>query len=231
MKYYITDENAYKLPQNDFVPDLRWNEAIPMLYFCEEYDGTETVKLACTQHSFVSAYRQKQITKAWAEFLRREQYPMKTVQFCTRTPQSIFDAICTQKSITSLRFKWLATPTIEAIAQMKQLKALQISSGSSMIDLSPLSELTELETLVLGSTKKVTDYSPLGKLKNLKELVICSYPTHAPADIMTMESDAFLEEMPQLDYIDFGDVRIQHQTVLTPTNAEKYTFACFRLKS
>ena len=229
MKYYMTDEAAYKLP-DEILPDLRQDQSIPTLHFCEEYDGAVTVKLACSQHSGVSDYRQKQITKAWAEFLCREQYPMKTVQFCTRTPQSVFDAICSQNRITSLRFKWLAVSTIDAIAQMKQLKALQIECGSSITDLSPLSELTELETLVLGSTVKVTDYSPLGRLKNLRQLVICSYSTRIPADVMTMESDAFLEEMPQLEYIDLGEVRIQHQTVLTPTNAEKYTFACFRLK-
>lgn len=231
MKYYMTDENVFRLPEDDFIPDLRRNKSISSLHFCEEYNGAETVNLACTQHSLVSEYRQTQITKAWAEFLRKEQYPMKTVQFCTRTPQAIFDAICTQKNITSLRFKWLAVPKIEAIAQMKQLKALQIELGSSITDLSPLSKLDKLETLILGSTVKVTDYSPLGKLKNLKELVVCSYSTRVPADVMTMESDAFLAQLPNLQYLDFGDVKIQNQTVLNPANAGRYAFACFRLQS
>ena len=155
---------------------------------------------------------------------------MKTVQFCTRTPKAIFEAICTQQSVTSLRFKWLAVSDISAIAQMKQLKALQIELGSSITDLSPIGELTELETLVLGSTVKITDYSLLGRLKNLKELVICSYPTRVPGDVMTMESDAFLTELPDLYYLDLADVKILRRTVLTPASAEKYGFACFRME-
>ena len=231
MNYYMTDKTLFRLPQDDFIPDLRQNKDIPFLYVCEYYDGAETVKLTCTQHSGVSEYQQKQITSAWAKFLQKEQYPMKTVQFCTRTPKAIFEAICTQQSVTSLRFKWLAVSDISAIAQMKQLKALQIELGSSITDLSPIGELTELETLILGSTVKVTDYSPLGKLKSLKELVICSYPTRVPGDVMTMESDAFLAQLPNLQYLDFGDVKIQNQTVLNPANARRYAFACFRLQS
>ena len=230
MNYYMTDKTLFRLPQDDFILDLRQNKDIPFLYVCEDYDGAETVKLTCTQHSGVSEYQQKQITSAWAKFLQKEQYPMKTVQFCTRTPKAIFEAICTQRSVTSLRFKWLAVSDISAIAQMKQLKALQIELGSSITDLSPIGELTELETLVLGSTVKITDYSLLGRLKNLKELVICSYPTRVPGDVMTMESDAFLTELPDLHYLDLADVKILRRTVLTPTSAERYEFACFRIE-
>lgn len=230
MQYYTTDENLFRLPQDGFIPDLRQNKDIPFLHFCEDYDGAETLKLSCTQHSGVSEYQQKRITEAWAKFLQTEQYPMKTVQFCTRTPKAVFEAICTQKSVTSLRFKWLAVSDIQAIAQMKQLKALQIELGSSVTDLSPIGKLTELETLVLGSTVKITDYSPLGNLKKLKELVICSYPTRVPEDVMTMESDGFLEHLPALDYLDLTDVKILRRTVLTPTSAGKYGFACFRIE-
>lgn len=235
MRYYITDERALKIPDRDFVEDLRQDGTIPFLHEWGEYDGAATVKLCCTQHwnAFyrpdVTAYKQRTLTQAWAEFLSGGQLPIKIVQFCTRTPQSIFDAICTQRGVTSLRFKWLAAADIRAIAGMEQLKKLEIDLGASITDLTPIGDLSALETLVLGSTVKVCDYSPLGRLKHLKELVICSYPTRVPPDVMHMETDAFLADMPKLRYLDLSDVRIERQVFLNEANAARYAFAYFRL--
>lgn len=230
MKLFETDRSVARDSSVNLVPDMRRDPTMPTVAYPQEYDDQAAIKLVCTQHSeILSDKRQKEVTKGWVAFLSEQPLPLQRVQLVTRTPKSVFEAICRQKTIEELRFKWLATADLSPITQLKDLKKLQIELGSSLADLSPLSELTKLETLILGSTKKVTDYSPLGKLHNLKELVICSYPTRVPGDVMHMESDAFLSQMPALSYLDLADVRIHQRLFLNEETATRYDYACFRL--
>lgn len=198
---------------DDFIEDLSLNRDIPILSYPEEYDGQEHIKLACTQHtnnrsvfSPMTPYKQKKITQEWADFLSLNKLSLKSVQFCTKTNQQIFDAICTQDSITSLRFKWCCVPNISNIAKLKNLKKLFIGLGTSITDISAVGELPELEVLRIGNTAKVSDYSALGKLKKLKVLYICGGDTLNPVTI-TMKSDSFIGELDSLQYLALGDVK------------------------
>ena len=223
---FCTDKKSEKLIYTDFVRDLRYDESCPSIYYPKEYDGQEVCKFCCTQHTMVSDYKQKKITEEWVDFLTGNKLPLQEVQFCTKTPEKIFKAICTQESIESLRFKWLGCKDINDIANLKNLKSLFIECGSSIEDLSPIAELENLEVLILGSTVKITDYTPLGKLKNLKVLGICSYQTRD--DVLTMSSDEFIKDLTGLEYLELSDVKIHKRTFLMPENVGHLKYCRFR---
>ena len=193
---------------NDFVRDLRYDDKYPVLQKVSEYDGQEIVKLTCTQHSelLFSEEESRRITKDWVEFLKSKELNFKEVQICTKTPQNIFDAICMQSSIESLRIKWLSCKDLSAISQLKNLKKLFIESGTSIENISPISELENLEVLILGSTKKVKNYNSLGKLTKLKVFGVCSYQIRD--DVMEMDSIDFIEKLTNLEYLELWNVRI-----------------------
>ena len=125
MNYCYINKKNQKNAYLDFVKDLCFDNTISFKRFPKDYNGDETVKFACTQHSkvidfkeTVSDYERNKITKSWVDFLSSEQLPLKEVQFCTVTPQKIFDAVCTQATIESLRFKWLKCKDINAISNL-----------------------------------------------------------------------------------------------------------------
>ena len=188
-----------------YMPDMREREDVPTLFFPEEYAGQQSVKLCCTQHfnpfyrPDITEYRQKKITKAWADFLNGDIQPMETVQFCTKTNRAIFDAVCHQENIRFLWFKWCAVTDLSRINQLKNLKGLYIGLGSMVEDISPIGELENLEVLRLGNTTKVTDYSALGRLRNLKALEIVGHDTLEPVAIKA-RSDAFLAQLDRLEW-------------------------------
>lgn len=217
---------------DEFVGEHRWDKSIPFIHYPYEYNGDELMKLCCSQHSRVVAgeetisdYQRKKITDSWVEYLREQILPVKEVQACTIVPQRVFDVLCNQTSIESLRIKVLRGKNVDNITKLINLKKLFIESASGLLDIRPIAQLPNLEVLILGNTKKITDYSPLGKLKNVKVFGICSYPGHN--SIMYMDDDSFMREMSALSYVDMFDVRIGKQTFLTPENVKAMDFAAF----
>lgn len=192
----------------DFVRDLRFCESYPYIYYPKEYNGQNAVKLCCSQHKgFISEKRQKQITTSWANFLSENTLPLKEVQVCTKLNQGVFDALCTQASLESLRIKWFIGKNIDNICQLENLQKLFIENGSRIEDITPLSRLKNLEVLILGETLRVEDYSCLSKITSLKVLGICAYQTHYNTKIK-MNSTEFIKTMDSLEYVDIQDVVI-----------------------
>lgn len=205
---------------DDFVRSLMWCGDDMTIEHPRDYSGQEAVKLVCSQHrvyesvfEYLSAddskeYEriQRRYTAEWVRFLQTEMLPVKEVHVCSSVNQKVFDALCRQSTIESLRIKRLTCKQIDAIVSLRSLKKLFIECGSSITDISPLAGLTGLEVLILGQTKNVHDYSALAALKSLKVLGICSYPTYLNATIK-VDNLGFLNEMPSLEYVDIMDVR------------------------
>lgn len=236
MQYYCHNPSAEKSIYTDFVRDLREMDDIPSIKFPSEYNGQEIIKLCCTQHTDIdwatntdrmTDARQRKITSEWVDFLTANQLPLKEVQICTFTPQKIFNALCTQSSIASLRVKWLRCDDITAIAGMKHLKKLFIERAPSLTDISPLASLKELEVLILGDAMKLRDYSPIGEIKSLQMLGICRYQTATDSRKMKMQSDAFLAGLPDLRYLDLQDVVMEERSFLSPESVSAMDFARF----
>ncbi|MFW6108627.1 MAG: leucine-rich repeat domain-containing protein [bacterium] len=70
------------------------------------------------------------------------------------------------------RYYALSVPAVtrlQRVARLRPLKALRLSCGDAVADLSPLARLTQLESLTLRCTKAV-DLQPLAKLERLEVL-------------------------------------------------------------
>ena len=236
MKYYCHNPSAEKFIYTDFVRDLRESNDVPYIKYPSEYDGQAIIKLCCTQHTDIdwetntdrmTDARQRKITAEWVDFLIGNQLPLKEVQLCTLTPQRIFDALCTQSGIKSLRVKWLRCDDISSITGMKHLKKLVIERAPSVIDISPLASLKELEVLILGDAMKLRDYSLTGKIQSLQMLGVCRYQTSCDSRKMKMQSDAFLAGLPDLRYLDLQDVVIKERAFLSPESVSAMDFARF----
>ena len=183
----------------------------------EDYSGQSSMKMVCSQHPiWIHEYlsdpkgwekKQRAYTREWVEFLKSETLPVKEIHVCSAVNQKVFDALCCQENLASLRIKWLQAKQIDRIVKLKNLKKLFLERASSLSDIDPLTHLENLEVLILGETKKISDYSPLAELKKLKVLGICAYRTSVNATIKVKDL-GFISKMPGLEYVDFHDVRL-----------------------
>ena len=202
---------------NEFVRSLMQRRDLTVRH-PQEYSGQEVIKLVCSQHPVAleetladpNGWKKKQraYTAKWVEFLKREKLPVKEIDVCSAVSQKVFDALCCQDSLESLRIKWLRCRRIDEIVRLKNLKKLFLENASSLEDLSPLAQLEDLEVLILGETRKIDDYSVLAALKKLKVFSICSYQTFVNTTIKVRDLD-FISELPLLTYVDFADVRLK----------------------
>ncbi len=202
---------------DDFVRSLMHEEELTVSH-PQEYSGQKVMKLVCSQHSMTMEYtsspdpqeferRQRKYTAEWVQFLNHEKMPVKEIDVCSSVNQKIFDALCAQDNLESLRIKRLTCKQIDEIVKLKNLKKLFLQNASTVMDISPLAHLENLEVLILGETKKVDDYSALASLKRLKVLGICGYQASVNSVIKVKDLD-FISELPALEYVDFIDVRL-----------------------
>ena len=205
-KYFSISDHS--LIYDNFVRDLRHDRRYPFIINVNEYRGESVIKLCPSQHQDVSSYQQAKITSGFVDFLLSQTYPIKEMQVCTIITQKVFDAICNQSNLESLRIKCFRGNDISSITKLTKLKKLFIESGTGITDISPLANMEQLEVLILGNTKKIFDYSCLGKLHDLKVFGVCWYRTYYGSEKLKMQSDTFLDSMPNLEYVDLFDCKI-----------------------
>ena len=219
---FATEEGHY-LIHDGFVRDLR-ADGTPAVYHPQEYAGQASARFVVSQHpiySFEDLFSppdprevkenerlQRRYTDEWVRFLKNEKLPVREVEIDSRVNQAVFDALCEQENVESLRIKWLTAKQINGVAKLKNLKKLFLECASSLTDISPVASLENLEVLILGQTEKVYDYSSLSALKKLKVLGICTYQTRVYSTIKVKGLD-FISEMHALEYVDFIDVRVK----------------------
>ncbi|MBQ7717993.1 MAG: hypothetical protein IJT38_01665 [Clostridia bacterium] len=207
--YFAKPEDHFRIYGSEFVRDLRCAEnsdAYPTVKRPADYSGQPVIRFAPSQLSGMSPHAQKKLTDEWAAFLTENKLPLTEVQVVTSLVQRVFDGLCMQDSIESLRIKWINCSDISRIRGLTGLKKLFIENGSRLTDISPIADLRYLDTLILGETVKVTDYSCLSALKRLKVFSVCSYQTFIHSRL-TMNSAEFLRYMDQLEYVDILDVK------------------------
>lgn len=211
-------EEHYRIYE-DFVPDLMHRDDLTV-YHPNEYTGQSVIRLVCSQHPIITEFcafsdeelkeinrLQHRYTDEWIRFLNTEKLHVKEVDVCSAVNQKVFDALCKQDSIESLRIKWLKCKQLDEISKLKNLKKLFLERASSLTDISPVSLLENLEVLILCETTKITDYSSLANLKKLKALGICCARASYSTAIKVNDID-FIKKMPSLEYVDFSDVKI-----------------------
>ena len=204
---------------DEFVPSLAHRDDLAV-YHPREYRGQGAIKLVCSQHpvgtdEYVAdpkgwEKKQREYTAEWVAFLKSERMPVKEIDVCSPVDQKVFDALCCQDSIESLRIKWLRCKQINEITKLKNLKKLFLAHASSLEDVSPIALLENLEVLILGETKKIDDYSVLSSLKKLKVFGLCGYQSSVNTVIEVNGLD-FISGLPSLEYVDFIDVRLKRR--------------------
>ena len=207
--HYATPEEHYKIYGNEFVRDLRYKDTadvFPTIIYPRDYNNEPVIRFAPSQHDFMTSYHQNRLTAEWVDYLNSNKLPLKEVHAVTSLTQMVFNALCKQSSIESLRIKWLNCKDISQVVELNHLKKLFIELGTKIEDITPIAKLHDMEVLILGETVKVVDYSPLKELKKLKVFSISRYQTSTKERIKIKSLD-FLNEMKSLEYVDLVDVK------------------------
>lgn len=187
-----------------------------------EYDGEKELVIACTQLG--NGYKpkdKKRILNEWIKFLIDKPNAFTKLNFCTRVPQELFDAICYQSNLVDLHIKWGAYADLSAIKNLKKLKFLYLGSGASVESISPISCLSSLKGLYVENFKKVNNYDALQVLTELESLTICGDGTSP--QYIKVDNIEFLKEMRQLKFFSFLTVRLSsgdYSAVLSLKNLE-----------
>lgn len=187
-----------------------------------EYDGEKELVIACTQLG--NDYKpkdKKRILNEWIELLIDKPNAFTKLNFCTRVPQELFDAICHQSNLVDLDIKWGAYADLSAIKNLKKLKFLYLGSGASVESIDPISCLSSLKGLYVENFKKVNNYDALQVLTELESLTICGDGTGP--QYIKVDNIEFLKEMRQLKFFSFLTVRLSsgdYSPVLSLKNLE-----------
>ena len=207
---FASAEDHYRIYESEFVRDLRYGESrtmFPTVFRPGDYNNDPVIRFAPSQNGALTAKEQRELTNEWISFLNDNSLPLLEVHAVTAISQGVFDGLCSQSTIESLRIKRLVGKDISKIRRLKELKKLFIESGAGIEDVSPLADLSGLEVLILGESVKITDYSRLAALSELRVFSVCSYRTSVSSRLR-MDSADFLDEMPNLGYVDLVDVKM-----------------------
>jgi len=162
-----------------------------------QYKGQKSLVINCTQlgDSFTPQYKtakqKRAVLDEWCDFLRSEQDAFNELDFCTKMPQELFDAVCYQRNLKSLHIKWGSYECLDALVNLSSLKR-----GASVKSIAPIATLTGLESLAVENFQKISDYSALSNLQNLKSLEISG--DGLSPKFIHIESLEFLRQMPGL---------------------------------
>ena len=158
-----------------------------------EYNGESEIIINCTQlddssnSKYKTAKARKNVVNEWCDFLIKNPTAFTELTFCTRMPQELFNAVCSQQNLKKLYIKWGVYPDISKISSVESVE--------------PISKLENLVALTVENFQKIDDYSPLTKLKKLESLTI-EGDCFAPKNIH-IDSIDFLKDMKQLRFFRF----------------------------
>ena len=176
-----------------------------------EYVGQKELTINCTQLGGArrSPSEKKRIVTEWCEFFVENPTAFNRLQFGTRMPQALFDAVCHQQNLECLEIKWGAYKDLTAIENLKKLKFLDIGSGAGVESLRPIGRLVTLNGLCLENFQKISDYSELTSLQQLESLSI--HGDGMGPQYVKVDSVEFLREMPQLRSLSLLTIRLQNK--------------------
>jgi Leucine-rich repeat (LRR) protein len=195
-----------------------------------EYNGEEKLTINCTQlgDSFTPQYKtqkdKKRVVSEWCEFLQQNHTAFTELHFCTRMPQELFDAVCSQKQLKQLDIKWGAYKDISAIENLTNIELLHIGSGSSVESIKPISKLKNIVALSVENFQKIANYDDFADLTTLESLSIVG-DRMAPKFIKIDNID-FVKKMSQLRYFRLLTEQLQskdYTPILALNNVEHLT--------
>jgi len=151
-----------------------WNRAEdwppPTVQSPDEFDGGERLCVACTQTD-LSDSAQRKLVRQWRELLP-SLADVKYLWLNSRTPQSLFDSACRMPALQGLWVKWSGVKSIDAAAELPNLRAFHLGSSTGVQSIEVLAKLTRLQWLGLENLKQIETLEPLRHLRELIGLAI-----------------------------------------------------------
>lgn len=117
----------------------------------DEYDGSETINLACTQTG-LSAREQRNLVATWCDLL--PELPVKTALFSTKATQGLFDAVIANPRLEALFVKWSSVKSIAVLSEHPKLTALHLGDSPSLSGLAYLRSLPMLRHLFVQGIRE-----------------------------------------------------------------------------
>ncbi len=169
----------------------------PTVVEVREYKGESSLILAATQlGSKYSETRKRQIVDEWVKFFRSGPTPIRSLQFVTRTPKRLFDALAEQSQLTTLQLKWGDYDDLKVLSAMSELVRLRLRGASGVRDLEPLAGLQSVAELQVEGLRGLVDASAVGQMGSVTDLELGGN-WMTPSNVR-LKSVAFLARMPQL---------------------------------
>jgi hypothetical protein len=163
-----------------------------------DYKGEEDVRIRATQlgtdHTASAA---RHIVKDWVEFLSAGSSSIRRLEFTSRTPARLFEALAGQPQLQSLKVKWGDYEDLSPLSAMSELQHLSLRGASKVADVGPLAGLTSLRSLAIEGFREIPDPSPLGRLTTLTSLELGGNWT-APKN-GHLPSIAFLRDLREIN--------------------------------
>lgn len=113
----------------------------------------------------------KKVIAAWVKAIP-SLTDVTRLRVWSQVTQPLFDAIGELPQLEVLQLKWSSIHQLDAIANLRALKALSMGSSTRVESIAPLATLPSLELLEIESFKSITDFSPLLKLRSLRGLSV-----------------------------------------------------------
>jgi hypothetical protein len=172
-------------------------KATPQVTRVSEYEGQVAIRICATQlGTRYTAAQAKRVVTEWEEFLSAGASPIRELEFATRRPKRLFDALHAQTQLRALNVKWGDYADLTALMGMTQLRTLRLRGASAVADVRPLASLVGVQYLQIEGLRRVRDLSPVGSMTGVTSLELGgNWMTPLVAHV---DSFRFLREMPQL---------------------------------
>jgi hypothetical protein len=143
----------------------------PSIVTVAEYEGQEEIRIQATQlGTDYTASAARRVVEDWVKFLAAEQSSIRRLEFTSRTPSRLFEALAGQAQLQSLEIKWGDYADLSPLSTISELQHLSLRGASKVTDVEPLAVLTSLRSLAIEGFREIADSSPLGRLTALTRL-------------------------------------------------------------
>lgn len=173
---------------------------VPRLKEASEYAGQAAIHVACTQLG--NAYtptQARRVVAEWVDMLSGERTAISDLQFLTRTPKRLFNALSGQTQLRRLVVKWGDYDDLASLQGLQELECLELRGASAVTRVGPLATLDKLKKLAVEGFRRIDDTTPLGHLIKLTDLELGGdwmSPRNAH-----VSSIRFLRELNQLEKV------------------------------
>ncbi len=144
---------------------------VPTLTEAGEYSEQSAIRVDCTQlGTRYTPAGARRVVADWIDLFSGGPTAVTDLQFVSRTPKRLFEALAGQTQLTRLIVKWGDYDDLAPLSALRALEHLELRGASAVSDVRPLAGLTRLRTLAIEGFRRIDDPLPLGHLTELIDL-------------------------------------------------------------